>query len=164
MKKNVILVCILAVMLNAALVSANVSPYLSSQVSQRPMMRLAEPEGCRMDIKTSPGDIRFVSKARQECIDMNRGNYRCQNKCFGQITMTLRRGATSRGIQSFSRQACKGIDPIILSGAMPSRCHFEASVECSKENPNNDWCRKVCVQEMYKTCRKNIFGARGGIN
>ena len=75
MKKIImIMLCITMLVMTAVSVFANVSPYLSSGVQVRPASRpqVRSLEGCNVNMESSPGDIRFIGKARQECVEKNR--------------------------------------------------------------------------------------------
>jgi hypothetical protein len=154
MKKSmIVMLCIALLALNAVVVAANVSPYISMKsVNRRPTVQ-NQVTGCTIQIDANPADIYFLGKARKECVDKNPHNVRCQNTCFSQVKL-LTMTSTGRSSSSYARAGCNDIDPVIYSQATVSQCHFIASNGCVTENPNNEFCRKKCVQKAYNGCRQ----------
>lgn len=154
MKKSMIVVlCIALLALNALVVAANVSPYISMKsVNRRPTVS-NQPSGCNIQITVNSADLYFLGKARKECVDKNQHNIRCQNTCFDQIKLMIATSA-GRSSHSYARAGCNDIDPVLYSKATVSQCHFIASNGCVTENPNNEFCRKKCVQKAYNGCRQ----------
>ncbi len=163
MKKSLIGVVIALLVLNAFAVFANVSPYTNARSLTRMgsvdrVAKLSPVAGCDTDIMADPDDVYFVGKARKECIESNKQNMMCQQRCFDQVRLMLRGVSVGRLKPAAERYGCKMIDPVMLGTTnTASSCYFSATGMCSGANPSNDYCRRKCLQQLYTTCRRNIM-------
>lgn len=168
MKKTMIAVlCITALVLNAVIVAAAAQSYTEPKSMTRTggvavgRTQIRGIEGCNIDIQTSPEDTYFIGKARKECVEKNKHNLHCQNRCYEQVKLLTRGGGRfGQVIGAYSRYGCKDIDAkMMLASSTASRCYFDATNECAIVNPGNDYCRKKCVQKTYSVCRQNSYQA-----
>lgn len=160
MKKAIFTVlCTAILFLNAFVVFAGVNAYTDprSLASRGSVVRTSQPQadGCVLTITASSEDTYFMNKARKECMENNKFNQKCQQRCFKQANVLLRSDSLTRAVGAYSRYGCKELDPAVLSGSSTSRCYFDASNECAQLNVGNDYCRKKCVEKSYSTCRHN---------
>jgi len=153
MKKSaIVILCVALVLLNALSAFAYVNPYASMRsVNRRPIISTVG--DCYLDIKTSPADVHFIGKARQECMTKNRYNGVCQQKCVGQMKL-LAVGESGRELGMYSRTGCHEIDAKLFAGATANQCHSIASNECAATNSMNSYCSKKCAKSAYNLCRQ----------
>lgn len=153
-KTTIVILCLAFVLLNAFSVFAVVSPYLSMQsVNRRPVITRAT--NCNLDITANTADVRFVGKARQECIEKNKYNTICQQNCFDQVRLLVTgRAGRERGMNSRTRSGCKDADPVLFVDATASQCHHIAANECAMANSMSEYCRRKCNEKAYNLCRQ----------
>jgi hypothetical protein len=112
---------------------------------------------CRTEMSVSPRDPYFIGRQRNICVQQNKGNLYCQQQCIDKIKLYVLTGAFQRGLQLYSAASCAAADPAVVKAATSAnRCYFTASNECINVNPNNDYCRRKCVEQAYAICRQNI--------
>lgn len=154
MKKSaIVILCVALALLNAMSALAVVNSYASMRFVNRRPMALGTASDCHLDIKTSPADVNFIGKSRQECLVQNRHNVRCQQNCLEQMKL-LAAGSAGREMGMYSRTGCREIDAKIFTGATAGQCHKIASTECAEANSMNSYCSKKCAKNAYNLCRQ----------
>ncbi len=162
-KSMIAVVCVALLVLNALVVFANVSSYTQarSMTSMGGVERIAQPRqvaGCNTNIAANADDVYFIGNARKDCIENNKHNYMCQQRCFEQVKLMLRAISAGRMKPAYERSGCKNVDPSMLSMDNPkSSCYFRAANLCTEANPASAYCQRRCVQKLYTTCRQNIM-------
>ncbi len=162
-KTTIVIMCITLLVLSALPAFASISPYTNAlsmvpQTSIRPQVR--QLEGCSTQIDTSTGDIYFLRKARQECVDENRHNLNCQKHCFEQVKLMTHGTMMGQPMGAYSRYGCNDVEPLNVNTR--SQCYFEASSACNAANPGHNYCIKKCVQKAYNQCRQSLIWASRG--
>ncbi len=116
---------------------------------------------CRLNITVDPQNRYFFGEARRQCNAMNKGNLYCEEKCVDRMKLMVYTSSWDRGLGLYSTYSCKAanIDAINNAGSV-SRCYFIAKDECALANPENDYCRRKCMQNSYAICRQNIAQMR----
>jgi hypothetical protein len=162
MKKTLVAVlCIAVLVINAGAVLAVTQSY----TAQRSLTKMATvfnvpqvraPVGCNVKITVSPAETNFLGQARAECARNNRWNALCQKKCEDQVRLMLRGTSIGRETGAFSGYNCKMISTGDLAKSSASSCSIDAANFCSRENYNNEYCRKKCVQLATNFCRRKI--------
>lgn len=156
-KLMIVLMFVTLFILSTVAVAAVVRTDPYSSVRARRWAPSLSSSGCNLDIVASPEDIRYMGNARRECINKNRHNYICQRKCFDKVKLRSRGTNFGSTFVRYSKRVCKDIDTSTLVKVLHSRCYYTASVECAKVNEGNTYCRRRCLQNAYKTCRKSNY-------
>jgi hypothetical protein len=116
--------------------------------------------GCNLETTTDPMSPTFVGEARRECIEMNKNNLVCQRRCFEQVKLRLLSSSYMRGMGVYSSIGCNDVDASAMTGKGERTCYHDAGNACALANPQNDYCRKKCVQKTYAVCRQNVMSMR----
>lgn len=116
---------------------------------------------CNVEITSDPRDKYFLGFAKSECATKNKGNQYCIQKCFDKIKLMIYTGAWDRQLGNYGRYNCQAADPeVVKSAKTATQCYYTASAECSKANPNQDYCRRKCTENAYALCRQGIATMR----
>ena len=165
MKKSMIaMVCVALLVLNALVVFAMAPAIEPGSMAPKPASvarptTLRPAPGCSLEITTNRADTYFVGKARRECVEKNKFNLNCQKQCFDEVKLLARQTTFNRAVGTFARIGCKFLDAAKLGGDTATRCYFDAANGCAMANPDNDYCRKKCVQNAYALCRQSAYTA-----
>ncbi len=164
MKKGMFAVlCIAMFVLQSIIVFAGVSPYTdyrSMATSSSVIRRIgAAPvtQPCNLQITADSTSRYFLGEARRECVQNNKGNVFCQQECLEKMKLFIYTGKYDRQLGLLGSYDCKGLGPEATSTAKSSsECYYQAKNACAIANPNNDYCRRKCVEQSYAVCRRNM--------
>ncbi len=164
MKKGMFaILCIAMFVLQSIIVFAGVSPYTdyrSMATSSSVVRKIGMPtttQVCSLQISTDPNSKYFLGESRRECVQNNKGNLFCQQQCIDKMKLFIYTGKYDRQLGLLGAYDCKGIGPEATGKAKSSsECYYLAKNACTLANPNNDYCRRKCVEQSYATCRRNI--------
>lgn len=169
MKKSMIVAMLVAMLaLNALVAFGIATSYVQPQSMTTAATGVAHPAQptarparvCNLQVTTATFDVYFLGKARQECMVNNKNDLVCMQQCFSQVKTLARQGVIGRArspLGPYSQLKCGVVDSSIFAGVSASRCYFDSTVECSKANPGNDFCRRKCVENTYSFCRQNMY-------
>ncbi len=174
MKKGMFAVlCIAMFVLQSIVVFAGVSPYtdyrtLATSSSVVPkssvIRRIGMPtttQTCNLQITADPNSQYFLGEARRECVQNNKGNIFCQQECLDKMKLFIYTGKYDRQLGLIGAYDCKGIGTEATDPAKnSSECYYLAKNACALANPNQDYCRRKCVEQSYAVCRRNIAAMR----
>lgn len=180
MKKTIIAALLAAlVLINASAVLAGVSPYVEpismtatgagayggveKQTPTGLVRRISTTprDTCNLQITADPKDKYFMGEARRQCVANNKGNLFCQQQCLDKMKLMVYSGSWDRMLGQYGRYNCQSADPEVIKAATSAnQCYHLASTECAKNNPNQDYCRRKCMENAYALCRQAIAQLR----
>jgi hypothetical protein len=176
MKKGIIAVLFAAlIILEAMSAFAGVSPYVdpSTMTSMDSVVRTTTPplglipkivipgigttQPCKLEMTVSPRDPYFLGRQRNICVQQNKGNLYCQQRCIDRMKLYVATGSFSKDLKLYSASTCVDADPeTVKSADSANKCYFVSANECDKVNPSQEFCRRKCMQKAYAICRQNI--------